>query len=425
MNLVLAGAWDVLRFPTTLAKGPCLQGALANSRKSALICTPSVTPSVYWECKKGSFVVDVHLIRTFWPHWGKHSGINQFVRYIDQGNYRIEEQVVSDSDDDFPIKNTSIRYFLRGLVWSWKRMDWYKLSDLWAEIKAFRRCCVRQVYVLHYLDGDHSALFLPGLLKRFGGVRPKVVASYHQPPDILASIIPRNVIEELDFIVTVSPDQVAYFETIVGPQRVRLILHGIDTGFFRPGKLPKESKKFRCITVGFWLRDFNTLREVANRLTGYRDIEFHVVSSQADGLRNLPNVKLYTGIDDSQLLKLYQQSDILFLPLLQSTANNTLLEGIACGLPVVSTWLPSVKAYLPGEEAILIHDNDPEEFVKAILHLARDRMDRENMSGAARKRAEELDWRNIALQYEAIYAELTNGASKEQCHSTHTHAATK
>jgi glycosyltransferase involved in cell wall biosynthesis len=131
------------------------------------------------------------------------------------------------------------------------------------------------------------------------------------------------------------------------------------------------------------------------------------VSSQAREVEGLPNVTLYRGIDDDTLLKLYQQSDILFLPLVQSTANNALLEGIACGLPVVSTYLPSVKAYVPGREAILIKDNDPKQFVDAILHLAHNPSDRKIMGQEARKRAEELDWRTIAPQYEGIYSGLT------------------
>lgn len=120
------------------------------------------------------------------------------------------------------------------------------------------------------------------------------------------------------------------------------------------------------------------------------------------------NVILYRDtLDDAGLLERYQQSDILFLPLLNSTANNALLEGIACGLPVVSTYLPSVKAYLPGNEAILIKDNDPKQFVEVILRLSQTTDECKNMAREARKRAESLDWRNIAPQYEAVYSKLT------------------
>jgi glycosyltransferase involved in cell wall biosynthesis len=96
------------------------------------------------------------------------------------------------------------------------------------------------------------------------------------------------------------------------------------------------------------------------------------------------------------------------MPLTKATANNSLLEGIACGVPVLSTALPSIKTYLPGNEAILIDKNDPKEFSDAILHLVDNPPLRQTMSIAARKRAEELDWSNIAPQYESIYSELAD-----------------
>jgi len=92
--------------------------------------------------------------------------------------------------------------------------------------------------------------------------------------------------------------------------------------------------------------------------------------------------------------------------LIKATANLALLEGMACGLPVLSTGLPSVKEYAPGSEAILIDNNDPDSFIDVIRHLADDAHARQTMSVEARKRAEELDWRNIALQYEALYSEF-------------------
>jgi glycosyltransferase involved in cell wall biosynthesis len=156
------------------------------------------------------------------------------------------------------------------------------------------------------------------------------------------------------------------------------------------------------------LRDFDTVREVARRLKGYKNIEFHIVSSQASILEGLENVTVYNGIEDEKLLELYQHSHVLLLPLIGCTANNALLEGIACGLPVVSSLLPSVKAYLPGQEAELIEGNDPEEFVEALLLLFKNSEKRKQMGQLARKRAEDLDWRKIALQYEAIYSEFSH-----------------
>ena len=286
-------------------------------------------------------------------------------------------------------------------------MKWYKLSDLRAELGVFLECQFSQIDILHYLEGEHSAQFIPPILKFFRRARPKIVVTYHQPPDLLNSLVIKEILSKIDAIVVMSPEQADYFHQFLPKDKIHFIPHGIDTTYYRPGRRLKESHQFHCITVGHWLRDYRVVREVAIRLRQYTNIKFQLVSPQSTELSDLENVTIYQGISDAELLELYQQADVLFLPLIQSTANNSLLEGIACGLPVISSNLPSVKAYLGGKGAILINSNDPKPFAEAILHLVENPLTRQNMSNEARKRAEELDWRNIAPKYEKLYSQVS------------------
>uniref|UniRef100_B8HT96 Glycosyl transferase group 1 n=1 Tax=Cyanothece sp. (strain PCC 7425 / ATCC 29141) TaxID=395961 RepID=B8HT96_CYAP4 len=347
----------------------------------------------------------IYFIRTYYPHWAGHSGIHQFVRYLNPQNYKSETGLAFDGDDGFPIKNNVIRFCCRSIV-QMQGMPWYKLSDLVAESKAIQKIWSHKVNIIHYLEGEHSAQYLPQLITLFGGNRPKLVATYHQPPELLDSLINKQIVNQLDCITVVSPEQLRYFTQFIAPDKVRLILHGIDTDYFKPACFPRDLTRFKCVTVGKHLRDYNLLRKVVEILSGDKDIEFHIVSSEASALQDLPNAKIYRGISDPELLALYQQSDVLLLPLIQSTANNALLEGIACGLPVISTNLPSVRTYLPDAAAILVQDHQPAAWVEAILSLKNDLARRELMGHATRKRAEELDWRNIYPFYEKIYSYL-------------------
>ena len=133
-----------------------------------------------------------------------------------------------------------------------------------------------------------------------------------------------------------------------------------------------------------------------------------MVSSRHEGLDDLPNVRAYKGIDDVALRKLYQQSTLLLLPMVHATANNALLEGIACGLPVVASALPGLKAYVPGGEAFLVKENSVEGFAKAILQVVQNSECHQQMAAAARKRALELDWRRVTPLFEAMYDELAH-----------------
>ena len=347
-------------------------------------------------------MINIHLIRTFYPHWSQYSGIHQFTKYLDSKYYYLEDWRASDSDDDFPIQSLAVRSGLRTLL-QLRGMKWYKLSDLYAEWKAFQKLRRYSVDIIHYLDGEHSARFLPLLMKSSQKARPKMIATYHQPPELLDSLLIENVIPHLDAITVVSPQQVAYFSKLTTPNKIHTILHGIDTDYFKPGNPSSKSETFKCLTVGRYLRSFYVLKEIAENLGNYRNIEFHVVSSVATEVENLANVRVYRGIDDAELLSLYQNSDALLLPLTQSTANNALLEGMACGLPILCTQLPSVQAYIKEPSAFLIAENNPNHFVDAIIKLVNHPHLCREMGKAARQRAKELDWQLIAPQYEKLY----------------------
>jgi glycosyltransferase involved in cell wall biosynthesis len=98
-------------------------------------------------------------------------------------------------------------------------------------------------------------------------------------------------------------------------------------------------------------------------------------------------------------------SDVLFLPLRDATANTFLLEGCACGLPVISTDLPSVRDYFPGEEAVLVQDNQPENYAQVIDDMSMNPAAVSARSAKARERAEMLSWGRVVKHYERLYEE--------------------
>jgi glycosyltransferase involved in cell wall biosynthesis len=139
--------------------------------------------------------------------------------------------------------------------------------------------------------------------------------------------------------------------------------------------------------------------------------EFQIVS-RAIADRPVPaNVSVYSGIDDIALRTMYQEADILLLPVLSATANNAVLEAIACGLPVVTTDLASLRSYLPDREAIMVRDNDPGHLVEALLTLYRNPGLRTEMAEAARRRALDLSWAKVAQEYASLYQELCGRSS--------------
>ena len=205
------------------------------------------------------------VLRTRYPHWGRHTGIHQFLRYLPAGRYAVEERIVNDGDEDFPVRGAFIRNPLRRLVQQ-HGMAWYKLSDLAAEISVAGAAAARRIDLLHYLDGEHSAQYLPGMARRISRGRTRVVATFHQPPDELEKLVRKQVVRRLDAVTLVADIQRPFFEGLLPADRVEVIPHGIDTEVFRPASESAEAGVFRCISVGHYLRDYAAVRGIAERL---------------------------------------------------------------------------------------------------------------------------------------------------------------
>jgi glycosyltransferase involved in cell wall biosynthesis len=308
---------------------------------------------------------------------------------------------VPSGDNHFPLSNAKLRLYVGEIIRKCSAKA-YDLNNLVAEIVALREWWSRGFDLLHYLDGEHSLQLLPFTFRKlsFLRTRPPIVATFHQPPTKLSSVL------NLDHVIVLSPEQKSYFEQYLPESKVSLILHGINVDHYRPGSGQKGEGKLKCITVGSWLRDYECVLEVARSLVSNPNIEFHVVSAELAEQDVPENVHVHCRLEDAELVRMYQDSSVLFIPLRDSTANNVILEGIACGLPVVVSDLPGVKAYVPGDEAILVKDNSREKFASALLGLQQNRKRLADMALCARQRALELSWRKIVSQVESVYSGL-------------------
>jgi glycosyltransferase involved in cell wall biosynthesis len=341
---------------------------------------------------------------TRYPHWGGRSGYLRMATALDPERHDVILHGASDSDADLPRWLNPLRPGLRRLV---RRggMPWYKLSDLNAEMTSLASGLARRFDIVHFLDGEHSAQFLPRLVRGLRLSRPRTVASYHQPPAIARQVVNPALLRWIDHVLLVSPSQIPFFRRHVAEDRLHVLLHGVDADFFHPRAEPNDGDRIRCVTAGHWLRDWTVFEAVARALAEDRGITFEVVTGRALPF-DLPNVHRQAGIDDDALAALYRSCDVLFLPLVDGTANNALLEGIASGLAPVVSDLEAVRAYLPPDAGFLIGADPVDGFVAALRQLQRDPGLRHELGRRARARAEELAWPRLVRQYERLYRSI-------------------
>jgi glycosyltransferase involved in cell wall biosynthesis len=210
------------------------------------------------------------------------------------------------------------------------------------------------------------------------------------------------------------------FSRLIPSERIRLILHGIDTAFFRPDETAR-SRNPHLLFVGKWLRDFNAAGEVLNEsLSRWPQLEADVVvarkwtsGSVLAGLADHPRIRWHEAVDDRTLRGLYQHAWMLFMPLLEASANNALVEALACGTVPVTNQVGGVVDYGGGDVFQTSARNDPASYLALIDAYLRNTEWLKDRSRACRNFAEkQLDWRFARAHMLRVYEEISQTAHK-------------
>lgn len=263
----------------------------------------------------------------------------------------------------------------------------------------------KSVSLLHLLWCDRDLAFLD-LDARLG---LPLIGTFHQCADELPLLIRRpGSLRHFKAIIIMSESQRRFFlDHGVPPDRLHRVLHGVDVDYFTPSTLD-VLEDFMVLAVGGTRRDFPQMRAVAEALEAVSGIRFVFVgpADRAYHFNGLSCVTYLSRIHDGELLALYRQA-ACFLHLPEAaTANNAMLEAMACGAPVVSQLIEGVPEYLTDDSALLSAAGDVEGTVKQVRELAASRTQQQEMRHAARAQARRLDWHSAAEQTTAIYHQV-------------------
>jgi len=270
--------------------------------------------------------------------------------------------------------------------------------------------------IFHFLYGENCYRYFNAISERFRSRRASI-ATYHTTPQRFYEVVTnRKHISRLDMAIVMSNVQKPLFEGVLPADRVRFIPHGVDTDYFFPleskpinAASPAGDSPVRYFCAGQMQRDYPTLVEAAAILAGRKTPVTIVIVAKPEVtelFRGLDNVETHSGVSNETLLALYQSSDALVMPLKDCTANNVLLEGLACGLGVVATDLQGVRDYTSEPCRDLVEPKNAEALAQAMLDLASDPERRVSMGKAARQQAMELSWPTIAKQHVELYQEI-------------------
>lgn len=341
-----------------------------------------------------------HLSDT-WAWFGRHTGYHRLSGHLLQPGLRNASP--GYMGDGRLISTLCTKHH----PWTWFLRSKLRLS----EIRFRMRIRAHPESLFHVLYYEcHQKLF-----SVWEKVPRNLITTIHIPPSAreVAGLPGRDDnLRRLSSAIVLYRRDLEFFENVIGKNRIKYVPHGVDVAFFTPAaSFPAGNP--RLLFTGRHGRDFSMLQAVVERLTeSVPEVRFDfLVPGEKISLRKRldhPSIAWHEELSDDELLSLYRSSYLLLLPMTFAAANNSVLEALACGLPVVTTDVGGIRDY--GGDGIfpLVDPGDAEGMVDLVLRYLEDPHLRNAVGIESRRFAERhLNWPDVARKHLQAYQELT------------------
>jgi glycosyltransferase involved in cell wall biosynthesis len=198
--------------------------------------------------------------------------------------------------------------------------------------------------------------------------------------------------------------------------KISVIPNGVDTDFFKPSNM-KDPNLVTWVGrlvpekgVLYLLKAVHEVRKVraSARLVLVGDGPFKAELQQfADALGLGDRVQFVGALSRIEVAKLLSMSSVFVFPSLKEGLPSSVMEAMACGVPVVGSDIPGVSdVVVQGETGLLVRPKNSEALANAILTLMND----ENMQNEFGRKGRELmiqrySWNTVIRRMESIYRE--------------------
>lgn len=274
---------------------------------------------------------------------------------------------------------------------------------------------LKRIYGLPYLISLRGADVPSEEVKRFAKhyrvLRPMVHWLWH---DADALVAVSNGLRDYAFQTT--PDL-----------PIEVIPNAIELSTFIPPLKRNDRRAVRLLYVGRFnaFKNVETLIKATGHLAkmGLNNFELQLVG---DGERRAilermvvekgltKQVRFLGWVDRDSIVARYQQADIFVTATTWEGMPNTVLEAMACGLPIVATRASGLEELVrDGSNGYLVNIDDAAALTDRLARLINNPYERKRMGKESRKLAEqEFVWEHIAEQYAVIYERIKNRDKK-------------
>lgn len=342
----------------------------------------------------------INYVRFRYSHHSPHSGYSRITEF---GEKYLNSQVI-------PVDKPLSRRIIR------ERMLWkissgtpgYTRAAMAAELKVARHVLRETGCIYHFLYGEityHYAGYLNNLRDS------RIVATFHLPPaGIRKSIQIDWHLKQLAAIICVGRNQIEYFSRFIDRDKLHFIPLGLDVEYYQPPESIYDRDPDLCLIIGQNYRDFPTLRGVIELVAYLRPQTKFTCVMSPKGFANLgqhPNLELRSGIPEEELLSLYQTASLMVMPCIDATANNAVLESMACSLPAVLTDVGAIRDYVDPKGSVLVAPFDARSMAEKVIDLLDNPGKRVEIGERARVQAHNFSWEKVTEMHKSVYESLT------------------
>ena len=325
-----------------------------------------------------------------------------------------------------------------------------KKSSLWYFLKASLKFTTfflsrRKDFTIVHLHGfSLKSVFLTLLSKIFDKkIINKMTSVGHDDPEAMKKrgLLLNYFFSKADAYVGINPHfESLYLKSQLPADRLKLIPNGVDTTKFYPvthvekrrlmNELGLPGKLKMILFVGHFSREKSPdilleawKQHVAEKFpdTGiifigstnpdHYEVDSELVNDILQQAQPFINERIFFIGKTQEIDKVYKAVDMIVLPSLREGLSNSLLESMACRLPVVVSHLEGITDWVvtDGVNGLLVEPANRDDLGNAMMHILDDDVLAESLGQEARETiVERFSIQKVAQDYLQLYDELTS-----------------
>jgi glycosyltransferase involved in cell wall biosynthesis len=252
-------------------------------------------------------------------------------------------------------------------------------------------------------------------------LRRDLNAAYQWLYSILNASWEKKAFQQAKVVVAVSEKiEKELLEIGVPPERIEVILNGVDFNEFYPGAASRSQLGLpEGVTLALFAGDIRTSRKNLDTVLHalVKVPELHLAVAGATERSPYPQMAEKLGLSDRvhflgfrrDVAQIMKAVDLFVFPSRYEACTLVLLEAIATGLPVVTAATAGGAEIVTPECGVVLSDSeDSQALAEALTRLASDRDLRTQMGKAARAIAERHSWTSKAQSYVDLFEQLVS-----------------